>query len=370
MKICFLAEASSPHVIRWAKYFINVSHEVSILTLSLPDKPVEGCKIIKLEKGQKFKPITYWRRIREIKKLLRELNPDVVHAHYVTTHGFMAALSGFHPLIISVWGSDILIEAKKSRLMKKRAQLAVKAADLYHCDGIKTRKALEDFGASPDKIETVYFGIDHIRASPDIRTDEIKDRYGFSGHPVIISIRSLYPIYDISSLVRAVPLVLAKFPNARFIIVGSGPEETMLRELTESLKITEKIRFTGRIPYEDIPRLLASSDIYVSTSLSDAGLAASTGEAMACELPVVITEDPDNRDWVTDGHNGFIVPVKSPEKIAEKLTILLKDEALRKKFGKLNRAIILERNDYTCEMGKIEKIYQKLAEKRDSSSYS
>jgi glycosyltransferase involved in cell wall biosynthesis len=326
-----------------------------------PDEPVEGCKIFKLEKGRKFKYITYWRRIREIRSLLKEINPDVIHAHYITTYGFMAALTGFHPLVTSVWGSDILIESKSSRMMKKRAEQATKAADLYHCDGIKPRKALEEHGVPSDKIVTIGFGIDHARASPDARTDEIKERHGFSSHPVIISLRSLYPIYDIGSLVKAIPLVLTSHPEARFLIVGGGPEEMMLKELARSLKVEDKVIFVGRIPYEEIPRYLASSDIYVSTSLSDAGLAASTGEAMACELPVVITEDPDNRDWVTDGHNGFIVPVKSPEKLAEKMNVLLENESLRKEFGKRNRKVILERNDYNREMSKMEKEYKRLA---------
>jgi len=360
MKICFLADATSPHVLRWVKYFINGSHEVTIISHVLPDEPLEGCEIYKLEKGLKY--ITFWNRIRKIKALLRKIKPDLVHAHYITTYGFMAALSGFHPLIISVWGSDILIAPKESRILKYRAKKAIREADFYHCDGIKTRNALVELGAPADRIKTVYFGIDHSRASPDARTDEIKENYGFSGHPVIISLRSLNPIYDIGSLVRAVPFILAKHPEARFIIVGSGSEELMLKNLAKSLKITEQVKFVGQVPYQDIPRLLASSDIYVSTSLSDAGLAASTGEAMACELPVVITDDPDNRDWVENGINGFIVPVKSPEKIAEKINVLLGDETLRKDFGKRNRAIILERNDYNREMGKMEQIYQEIIE--------
>ena len=165
------------------------------------------------------------------------------------------------------------------------------------------------------------------------------------------------------SLIQAIPIVLKEVPGARFMIVGSGSQEQMLKDMTESLKVSKEVIFTGRIPFQEIPSYLASADIYVSTSLSDAGLAASTGEAMACELPVVITDDPDNRDWVTDGENGFIVPIKSPEKIAEKIIILLKNPDLCKKFGKLSRENIIKRNDYNTEMSKIEKIYADLIQK-------
>jgi glycosyltransferase involved in cell wall biosynthesis len=273
----------------------------------------------------------------------------------------MAALSGFKPVILSAWGSDVLIEPKESRFAKFKVQRAIKGAEMFHCDGIKTFQALEDYGAHAENIHKVGFGINHERASPDARTDEMKEKYGFSGHPVIISLRSLAPVYDVGTLVKAIPYVLDEHIDARFVIIGGGPQELMLKNLAENLKITDQVKFTGLVPFQDIPRLLASSDIYVSTSLSDAGLAASTGEAMACELPVVITDDPDNRDWITDGHNGFIIPIKSPEILAKKINILLDDEELQKKFGKLNRSIILERNDYNLEMSKMEKIYQQMA---------
>jgi glycosyltransferase involved in cell wall biosynthesis len=104
-------------------------------------------------------------------------------------------------------------------------------------------------------------------------------------------------------------------------------------------------------------------DVYVSTSLSDAGIAASTAEAMACGLPVIVTDVADNRDWVEDGDNGFVIPVKSPKLLAEKIIYLLKNENIRKKFGKSGRKIIEERNNYYKEMEKMENIYEKLMER-------
>ena len=363
MKICFLADATSPHTIRWAKYFIKNTNDVSIITLTPPSTPVEGIKIYQLKKGRKLKFLTFNRRINELKQLLNEIKPDIVHAHYITTYGLMASLTNFHPLILSAWGSDILIEAKKSFFMKVRTKRALRGADLFHVDGIKPRKALEGFDVPSDLIKTICFGIDAERASPKAKTEKIKEKYGCQGHPVIISLRSLNPIYDVGSLIQAIPIVLKEVPGARFMIVGSGSQEQMLKDMTESLKVSKEVIFTGRIPFQEIPSYLASADIYDSTSLSDAGLAASTGEAMACELPVVITDDPDNRDWVTDGENGFIVPIKSPEKIAEKIIILLKNPDLCKKFGKLSRENIIKRNDYNTEMSKIEKIYADLIQK-------
>lgn len=84
-------------------------------------------------------------------------------------------------------------------------------------------------------------------------------------------------------------------------------------------------------------------------------------EAMACGAPVVITDSGENREWVEDGRSGFIVPVKNPRALAERVLRLLQDPDLRQRFSKNARSMIMERNDYGCEMGKMEKIYLEVA---------
>lgn len=105
---------------------------------------------------------------------------------------------------------------------------------------------------------------------------------------------------------------------------------------------------------------LRSADIYVSTSLSESGLAASTAEAMACELPVINTDTGDIRFWIQDGEGGFVIPVKNPNILAEKLIYLLENDTQRLAFGKNNRKIIKERNNYYKEMADIEIIYKSI----------
>ena len=177
---------------------------------------------------------------------------------------------------------------------------------------------------------------------------------------MIISTRNLKLIYNIETLIHAIPEVVKKVPDVKFIIVGSGFQGEALQSLAKYLKVDKNTIFTGRVSESDIPQYYASADIYVSTSLSDAGIAASTAEAMACGLPVIVTEDPDNRDWINDGVNGFVIPVKNPDILADRIIELVKNENLRKEFGRLNREIIVERNNYNTEMGKMEKEYIRL----------
>jgi glycosyltransferase involved in cell wall biosynthesis len=120
------------------------------------------------------------------------------------------------------------------------------------------------------------------------------------------------------------------------------------------------VRFVGWISNDELPRYLASSDIYVSTSLSDAGLSASTAEAMACGLPVIVTDSGENRVWIEDGKNGFVVPLANPKILAEKIIYLIKNKDIKARFGEINRKIIEERNNYYKEMAKMERIYEEI----------
>ena len=101
----------------------------------------------------------------------------------------------------------------------------------------------------------------------------------------------------------------------------------------------------------------------IYTFLEDAGLAASTAEAMACGLPVIITEFGDNRKWVEDDVNGFVVPLKDLKTLAEKIIYLFENEDVRMEFGMTNKKIIEERNNYYKEMEKMENIYIELIER-------
>ncbi|HOX22616.1 MAG TPA: glycosyltransferase family 4 protein, partial [Elusimicrobiales bacterium] len=116
-------------------------------------------------------------------------------------------------------------------------------------------------------------------------------------------------------------------------------------------------------PNNELPDELRSADVYVSTSLSDAGIASSTAEAMSCGLPVVVSDSGENRLWVNDGANGYVVPVRNPKELADKLILLLQDRDLRIKMGQANRKVIKERDDYYREMDKMDKLYLAIAKK-------
>jgi L-malate glycosyltransferase len=362
MKLCFLASANSIHSYRWIKYFADKGNEIH--WISLQKNEFDDLKNVKfyLLKQYPTKFLDIILNAIPVKKLIKEIKPDILHAHYAGVNGILGALSGFHPFVLTAWGSDILV-AGKNFLMKPLIKLALKRADLITCDAEHMKEAMIKLGVNPEKIKIIYFGIDTKKFSPGPKDEELIRKLGIENCPVVISLRNLEPIYDVETLIRAIPLVLKEISSVKFIIAGKGSEEEKLKNLAKELKVSESVRFVGFIPNNELPKYLRTVDVYVSTSLSDAGISASTAEAMACGLPVIITKTGENEKWVKDGEGGYLIPIKNPEILAKKIIYLIKNEKLTKEFGKVNRITIEEKNNYYKEMEKMEKLYEEIAKK-------
>jgi glycosyltransferase involved in cell wall biosynthesis len=359
MKLCFLASANSIHSFRWIKYFADKGHEIHWISLQKNEfGDLKNVKFYLLKQyPTKFLDIIF--NAIPIQKLIKEIKPDILHAHYAGVNGILGALSRFHPFVLTAWGSDILI-AGKNFLTKPLIKSVLKKTDLITCDAEHMKEAMIKLGAKPKKIKIIYFGVDTEKFSPGSKDKELIKKLGIENCPVVISLRNLEPIYDVETLIRAIPLVLKEIPSVKFIIAGKGSEEEKLRNLAKELKVSESVRFVGFIPNDELPKYLRTADVYVSTSLSDAGISASTAEAMACGLPVIITKTGENEKWIEDGENGFLIPVKNSEILAEKIIFLLENKNVAQKIGIAARKTIEERNSYFREMSKMEKIYEEI----------
>jgi len=363
MRICYVGGANNIHLLRWIKWIANAGHDVHLIT----DHPTEinNVKIYSLKHKKDGGYINFISKMRQTKKLVNKINPDILHAHYVFGYGTFAAYTNFHPFVLSAWGSDILIDPKKSKVIKFLVKYSLDKADLITADGENTIDEIKKFNVDPQKIHCIYHGVDPFQFSPSRIDEKLQKKYEISDSPIIISIRNLKTIYDIDTLIQSVPLVLKDFPKAKFIIAGDAGDvsnvnknyKDHLKDLSKSLGVFDNIRFVGKIPHDQLPYYLTASNVYVSTSVSDGGIAISTLEAMACGLAPIVTDVGDNKKWIKDGENGFIIPIKDPKILAEKIIYLLGNENLRKQFGKINRKIVEEKQNYEKEMEKMEMLY-------------
>jgi glycosyltransferase involved in cell wall biosynthesis len=362
MKICYIADGSSIHTQRWINYFAAKGHETHIIYWKTRPGYHQDVHIHLLKRfAPTVWPVTryfsFLQWIFKVRKLLKEIKPDVLDSHFVIDNGLLAACSGFHPYVVTAWGSDVLIFPRRNFIWRIVAGYVLKRADKVICDSDVVKAGLLSLAAQSGKITKVYNGINTSQFSPRRADEALKNKLGIEGSPVVISIRHLRSLYNVEMLVRAIPLVLKRAPQTRFVIAGDGVQRGYLENLATELGATKNVNFIGYLPHEELPGYLASSDIYVTTSRSDS-TSLSLQEAMACELAPVVTDIPANREWITDGENGFIVPQDDHQTLAEKIVYLVENSETIAKFGKINRKLIEERAEYEKEMAKVEKLYE------------
>mgnify|MGYP003967849245 CR=1 FL=1 len=367
--VCYMGNACSIHTIRWVNNFALRGWKVDLITWHLPN----GMHNIdpKVSIHRIFCPPHYLARygaLIEIALLIRKIRPEIIHGHYMGHFGMLAGLynrlTGFQPIVMSPWGTDLLHANGGTFCLVK---YALKRADfiVLYGDTLRDRVTI-DFGVLPEKVHILYTGLDIAKFSPENRNDNLKKELGILDSPVVISLRALQTIYDGDTLIKAIPSVLIEFPEAKFIITGKGNQERNLRTLAHSLGVADNIKFVGFIPNDEIPKYLTSADIYVSTSLEDGGFSLSSKEAMACGLPVIVTDYGENRKWVKDEVNGFVIPLRSPETLASKIIHLFRNSDQRKHMRYANRQMIKENFSLEQEnmgMDGIERLYENLIER-------
>ena len=290
-------------------------------------------------------PIQAVVHILQVAMLIRSIRPDVVNGNWITrSSGFYCAVTNFHPLLATAWGSDILIEAKKSRLLRAFGRFTLRVADAVIIDSEVQRRAVLELGCKPSKIYCFPWGIDLDTFRPNGRLKNPLE-LGWSQLKVVVSTRMHAPVYGVEYLIRAIPLIVSKVKEARFLIVGDGPLFEYHKKLAKELGVGEQIKFLGRVPNDLIPTMLNSGDLYVSTSFSD-GTSASLLEAMACGLPVVATRIPANEEWIEPGENGFLVSPGDSSELAESISAILKNDQLRMTMRSRNLKIAKEKADW------------------------
>lgn len=367
LRLCYIASGTSIHTERWVNYFAQRGHEVHLISSRFTegyegfDSSIQMHPLVRLL-PQIWKLSGYLSGIvwlLQVRRLVKRIEPDVLDAHYVGVPAYLGIASGFHPLVLTAWGSDVLIDPKRNPLRRFLTRQALRRADHIICVSSALKEETIKLGSAPNRIAVIPMGIDTQKFSPGPRNEVLLQELGIGDSPVVISTRVLRPVYDVETLIRAIPLVLSEVPQAKFIIGGDGDQRHYLENLANTLGISASVRFTGWIPHDELPKYLTSSDVYVSTSLSDS-LAVSTLEARACGLPAVVGDLPATREWIADGEDGFVVPLRDPQALAERIVPLLDDESLRKKFGDAGRSIVMEKAEHEEQMTEVEIIYEEL----------
>lgn len=332
MKIAYIANTNSIHSYKWIRYFADKGHEINWYSLNKDTKfSINTDKVTTFSGGMKASLIPV--HISQI------FCPDIIHAHYAGWNGFIGAMCRRHPYIITVWGSDVI--GNYNNIIKREVvKYGLNKADLVTCDAEHIMGYLSRYGVQPDKIKRINFGVDTEMFKPNKIAHKGK---------IVVSLRSLEKIYDIETLIRAVPYVVEEIEDAYFKIYGDGSQRKKLEKLANKLGVSDYVEFMGVAKYEDIPNILNSADLYVSTALSDAGIASSTAEAMACGIRVLITDIGDNKSWAYSLFN-----IKDYKTLADRIVMYLNSDIEYPQ----NREKIVKEDNYITEMEKMERLYE------------
>lgn len=323
MRILYFSRDYTPHDHRFLASLAESEHEVYCMWLERRGHRQEsrmlpaGITPVKWAGGQE--PF-HWRDsrrlLRDLKRVLGELQPDVVHAGPVQTAAWLVAKTGFRPLVTMSWGSDLLRDADSSpRLRKATAYTLARTAVLVgDCQAVREKAMDLDFDVQ--RIVTFPWGVDLQAFSPGDDDRGLRERAGWENQFVLLHLRSWEPVYGVDVLARAFVLAARQRPELRLFLLGSGSLAGQIRQTLIGGGVIHQVQFPGQVSQEKLPAYYRAADLYVSASHSD-GSSVSLMEALASGLPALVSDIPGNREWVKEGAQGWLFPDGDPHALAE-----------------------------------------------------
>ena len=365
MRLCVISNPNSIHTHRWVDYFVGRGHEVTLIgDLPLRRAAPVGVDYVDLPGRQRGGKMRYAGWARSVRRIVRELRPDVLHAHYIASTGWLGAAAGYHPFLVTAWGSDLLVNAQRSVVQRQLARWVLRSADYVTCVSENLATVAHQLGADLGQMEVAPWGVDTevFRAADD--RDVLRGKLGIEQALTVMSIRSIKPVYNPLVIADAFGLVAQQEPAARFIVRTHNSNPDLLaafRRRIDSAGAARSVSYTGDLADDRaIAEGYAASDIAVSVPSSD-GTPSSVLEAMACGAVPVLSDLPSLHEWVSDGQDGLFVPVGDAGALAAAILRLVRDEELRSRLQANSAATIRSRGDRTHLMRRAEEIYETLA---------
>lgn len=354
MKICFLAPANNYHTKKWCKWFAEKGHDVHVI--SFIDDTIENVTIHFIDSGASVnssdsRKLAYLLKAGKVKKIIKQLKPDIVNAHYVSSYGAVAALSGIKSYVLSMWGSDVYDFPTKSFLHKFLVKFSLSRATYL----FSTSQAMADeAGKYTNKdIAITPFGVDMTLFSPK--------RQENSTYFTVGTIKSLTTKYGIDTLLRAVSRVVQQRPDIplRLKIGGKGEYEKDYKRLAQELGIEPITTWLGFISQERVAKEWNTMDIAVIPSESES-FGVSAVEAAACACPVIVTDIPGLKETTIPNKTSLVIPIGDDEQLAEKIIYLYNHPGLILELGTAGRKFVEEQFEIDKCFKLIEKKFKEI----------
>ena len=345
-RILFISPANSVHSSKWINFFLlNTNYKIIWISFY---KKNQNLFIDKNIDYHELSSNSFFKNYLLLKTILKN-NYHLVHLHYIGKFSYLLLMFNLKKLVISPWGSDLKLVKNRSFkffLVKK----IIDKADIITVDADFMKNEILRFTRKKKNIHRINFGTD---------TDVFSyyDRYLQFSTLKIISLRNLESIYSISTLIKAAKILKDTDVAFEIDIYGMGSLKDDLQSLIKSLNLSDSVFLKGKFEYGKLPSILEKYNLYVSTSITDAGIAASTSEAMSTGLIPISADNSENNFWITKDE-GLLFKTSSPEDLAETIIEFYKlPFSTKVKMSKNSRKRIIDSNSYRNEMNKMLKIY-------------
>ncbi len=369
-------------------------HDVTLITG--PAIGPEG-ELFNQTKGQRYETVVVNKMRRaiepfkdtisyfEIKKLLQDLQPDVVHTHSAKA-GILGRFAGYAlkrpnpnsetrdskqiagPLVVHTIHGLAFHPYQSARL--NRFYIAVERAAARRTDcfisvaDAMTEQALAAGVGRAEQYVTAYSAIDEeafLEPIGDRRRLEFRRKYGIGEDAVVlVTIARLFELKGHDYIIESAKELSRRFADCVWLFVGDGNLADGYKQQVRQLGLAERVRFTGLLPPSEIPLAIQSSDILVYCSLRE-GLARALPQAMLCGRPA-ISFDVDGAREVVNENTGRLTEPKDVGQLTQACAELIEDEQLRKKLGEAGREFVREKFAPKTMVDRIEGVYRRLLE--------
>ena len=330
IKILILSDSRAFHTERIVEQLEKQNYDV--LTLSMENGDMEH---VNLQKRSCFKFLYYRLAVPEIKKIIDEFQPDIVNAHYATGYGYTAALALRNkniPLILNLWGSDILRVPNKSFLHKRKARVALENASYVLADSqYLLDEAYKIFPLNNSTV--IYWGIENEML------DFHKENYTFNKPLRIIVPRPHEEVYRNEFIIEALADYL-KSGEIQIIFPSWGKLFSSFKQKAENIS-TDNISFYNKMNRKDYLKYFASHDLYLSNAETDSS-PVSLIEAMALGLIPVTADIEGVKEWLGD-NNGFRFKENNFSDLQKIIIEIIKSDNLYDSMRKKNLEIVKEK---------------------------
>lgn len=266
-------------------------------------------------------PSTIIKTIKTLKEIVKKEKISVIHTHH--------RMAAFYVYITRLYKRCVFINTSHNTFENKKifTRLAYCRANLITCGEMVKRNLTDYYGISKDKVTVIHNAVKPFeeQITVDSKIQELHNEGKF----IVCNIGRLSEQKGMEYYLKAIPVVIKKHPDIFFLVVGTGEDETKLKNMVHELGIEKFVYFTGY--RSDIQNLMSQVDLIVLSSLWE-GLPLTPIEAFSVGKTIVATAVDGTVEIVKDGVNGFLVEPRNYKQIAQKIEYIFENNSSREKM--------------------------------------